>query len=347
MFLLTNAWVEHAVKQRGLQFGPISYMPILPPLWAALPTDTAHYKRPRPLTTIPSLLTLDGQSSCSCKSIQAVYNPARTTIESTCTIYTLTRGVPSHVQLQQCQACSGRRHQYIGPETRDLGVFNFNNRVLFTHDLLDDYTSAYTCSETPFTAWVKVLAQRYTTQDSQVPFVSEEVFRAAWFGYVNLQDFSNDMRCRKCGPTPEDTVWDGVTLAFHEKHLLPSLRPPTTLHENSAIRKAKYVPTQQVLKDKKLRKMIKNIILGPSLCKAATQNDSDDEDATEGVGGHGRTLTDDTLIERLTSIPLAYELLNTIDSSLAKLFRDHFGLVAISSGIKPPPPYKRLFLQVS
>jgi hypothetical protein len=39
------------------------------------------------------------------------------------------------------------------------GVFNFNNRILFTHDLLDEYTSAYTSSETPFVGWVATVSR--------------------------------------------------------------------------------------------------------------------------------------------------------------------------------------------
>ncbi|KAG6848701.1 hypothetical protein H0H93_014759, partial [Arthromyces matolae] len=131
------------------------------------------------------------------------------------------------MEVQTCTKCSGRWRQRIGPDLRESGIFNFNNHLLFTHELLDDYTSCYTTSETPFTAWIKVVTRRYEENRSPVPFVSEQVLRAAWFAYVNIQDFTKDMTCPTCGPAPTDVIWDGVSVGFSKKHMLDTLRPPT------------------------------------------------------------------------------------------------------------------------
>ncbi|EGO04522.1 hypothetical protein SERLA73DRAFT_148993 [Serpula lacrymans var. lacrymans S7.3] len=51
----------------------------------------------------------------------------------------------------------------------------------------DEYTCAYTLSETPFVAFVSTLSQRYQNHHSKVQFISEDAFRTVWFSYA-LQD---------------------------------------------------------------------------------------------------------------------------------------------------------------
>ncbi|KAF8877541.1 hypothetical protein BD779DRAFT_1475196 [Infundibulicybe gibba] len=161
-----------------------------------------------------------------------------------------TYSFPSVVETQACRLCN---HRFIGPDCQELGIFNFNNQVMFTHEILDDYTSNYTTSETPFAAWVAILARRYTIHETGGAFVSEKMFRSIWFAYVKLQYLGNDMICPRCGPCPETTIWDGVTLAFNRKHLLPTLEPPTTLHERAISRdKTCYHPGQQLIPDSNL-----------------------------------------------------------------------------------------------
>ncbi|KAF8869348.1 hypothetical protein BD779DRAFT_1614536 [Infundibulicybe gibba] len=172
----------------------------------------------------PDLIRLDtaAQGSCTCGARCTISGEK---ITRPCTVYTLTRSYESHIELQICARCSSRHRQFIGGDLRELGLFNFNNRILMTHDLLDDYTASYTSSETPFVAWVGVVSRRYQRHASPKKFIPDSVFRAAWFAYSRLQWLVGDMECPTCGPTPEDTIWDGVTLSFSKKHLLPSLRP--------------------------------------------------------------------------------------------------------------------------
>ncbi|KAJ7700934.1 hypothetical protein B0H16DRAFT_1219537, partial [Mycena metata] len=101
-----------------------------------------------------------------------------------CTVYGLFRSWETLNEIQSCNKCS---HRVIGPDCEELGIFNCNNRKLFAHDLMDDYTSAYTSSETPFSAWVSVVERRYTLHSGEQPFVSVQLFRAVWFAYAKLQ----------------------------------------------------------------------------------------------------------------------------------------------------------------
>ncbi|KAF8057790.1 hypothetical protein FPV67DRAFT_1429432 [Lyophyllum atratum] len=325
----------------------ISYLPIVPPIWAALDTDVPHYIRPNPCRQAPLLLHLDFTSTCPCGPTRTHYSPQNPIIVRDCTIYGLTEAFQSRIQVQSCSTCAGRARRFIGPEPRGLGIFNFNNRILFTHELLDDYTSVYTSSETPFTAWVTVLSRRYGANNSSAPFVTEEVFRAAWFAYVDLQDFSNDMRCKKCGPIPEDVVWDGVTVGFNKKHLLPTLRPPTVSDaNNSPVRKNRYIWKQQLLNDAKLRRRLRLVVRGipPRMDKVLDRGAClDPKDLPE----QRSEAASKAEVERVTSIPQVISDLAAVNGSLAALFDQHFGLAAVYIGTTPPSVYKKLFIQLA
>jgi hypothetical protein len=236
-----------------------------------------------------------------------------------------------------------------------------------THELLNDYTSAYTASETPFAAWVTVVTRRYESQQSQHKFLSEQMFRAAWFAYVALQNLDGDMECPSCGPSPENTIWDGITLAFNQKHLLPSLKPPTAICHDSLIReRTRYVYKQQLLPDKDLRKLVRRIISGPPPtlmpANSGTSLVANDPDRSRGPGG-GENSDDEGVTEanqaaksaeksnneifaRIEGIPLAYEKLASVNAGLGRLFGDQFGLEALRVGRWGNAVYQRFFHQV-
>ncbi|KAK7047694.1 hypothetical protein VNI00_006462 [Paramarasmius palmivorus] len=221
----------------------ISYLPILPPEWASLPTDKNLYPRPDPRQDVISVLRLSecSRSACGTHSWKA----DRPVVERECQIYTLTERLTRVIELQECPSCPAQRQCWIGPDPRQLGLFNYNNSALFTHELLDEYTNHYTSSETPFVAFVLCLGRIYETRGCR--FVGEDLFRSAWFAFADLQLLENDMWCPECGPYPESVIWDGVTLAFGKKHLRSSLAPPTQSGRDSPRRPRKRVSAQQWL----------------------------------------------------------------------------------------------------
>ncbi|KAJ7151001.1 hypothetical protein C8R46DRAFT_1229291 [Mycena filopes] len=106
------------------------------------------------------------------------------------------------------------------------------------------------------------MTRRYMATGS-LPFVSDNVFQTAWFSFSSLQVFRDDMVCPDCGPHPEDTIWDGVMLAFSRKNLLASLCPPTTVLDQAPEHASHYVYKQAFLVDADLRKSLHNIIGSP------------------------------------------------------------------------------------
>jgi len=274
-----------------------------------------------------------------------------------CTIYTLLEPFMCDVELQVCpDKCSGSRSRHIGPDGSEIGLFNYNNSLLFSHDLLDDYTLSYTTSETPFTSWVKVIQQRYERFTTGGSFVSIEIFRAVWFKYAALQSFGNDMRCPVCGPEPRIVIFDGITLAYGKKHLTSSLRPPTAPDPLSEVQECTYVKRQEGIPDKKLRGLIKFIITGRSLVVAEREISSvpsqpQIEDSDSGMEEVASTPSEKAkmlagVLERVKAIPVVEEGLRNIDQSLSLLFTRYCGVSQVVAKKHSPSVILALFRQV-
>lgn len=263
-----------------------------------------------------------------------------------CTIYTLTGILSTQIEVQKCKVCPGR---YIGPDGREMGLFNWNNRTLYTWELLDDYTSSYTSSETPFVAWVTVVNRRYLRR-GPMEFVSDKTFRAVWFSYVKLMALTGDMTCSKCGPNPDVTIFDGVTLAFNRKNLLSTMRPPTTITATSEVKGAvRPAPNLQCIKDKMTRKNIRYVLLGPKISLPDLANlvlaDSGprDEEYLKRIAEKKKA---EAMIDRIYIIPDLVKDLLEIDSDMGAMFDLYFGERSVTNTQEVPSVYRKLFLQV-
>ncbi|KAK7055857.1 hypothetical protein R3P38DRAFT_3385700 [Favolaschia claudopus] len=320
----------------------VSYKPRPPPIWAALPADTLRAQPP--LASFPTKICLDEESSCACTSGQQriFRRPQDSHIERKATIYTLSHTLCVELELQLCRC----KKRYIGPDCLSLGLFNYNNKILFSHEILDEYTSAFTTSETPFHAWVSVVSRRYSLRNSV--FCSVDIFRSAWFAYARLLSLEDDMQCPRCGTSPDNTIWDGVTLAFNKKHLLSSLEPPTQSNELSVVRdRTVYVPSQQVLPDSYSRSLVRKVVEGPPLVLGAGLRQTNDGSGDGEVDGGTGSKANKELLERLEAIPLAVNRLAGTNPPLSRVFDKHFGNGAVVNKIIAPEAYKRFFLQIS
>ena len=303
----------------------VSHRPILPPVWATLPTDSHLYERPVTTLSVPNRIALGSGGRCICGTTVARNED---TILRPCKVYSLTGVHICEIELQACSVCPRSYQRYIGPDGREDGIFNLNNKLLFTHDLLDDYTASFTSSETPFTAWVIVTQRRYQRHQSPEPFVRDAVFLAAWFAYSNVLALDGDMSCPSCGPTPDDVIWDGVSLSFHRKHLLPSLRPPTVPHEKSMERQSIYV-SQSLISSAEVRRNIRKLIDGDQ-CSVKS-------DATPSLA---------ELTEQLELLQTTTRALIGINLDLGEYFNSHFGVEMMASKKKPNAEVVQLFRQV-
>ncbi|KAL0576227.1 hypothetical protein V5O48_005763 [Marasmius crinis-equi] len=173
----------------------------------------------------------------------------------------MTGELTRNIKLLLCPSCPAHKRCFIGPDPHNLGVFNYNNSVLFSHKLLDKYTSRYTTSETLFAVFMESMGRLYKGRGQS--FVKEDLLRSVWFAYVNTQDLAYDMSCQKCGDEPNCLIWDGVTLGFGRKHVLDTLRPLTHVHAKATDRYRQYINKPQLIPDHKeapIRRLLKKWI---------------------------------------------------------------------------------------
>ncbi|EFI26926.1 hypothetical protein CC1G_15327 [Coprinopsis cinerea okayama7 len=326
--------------------GTISYRRIHVPAWASLPNDPELYPRPLPFRSVPDgPLRLDMDGSCPCASGRTKFNPMGPIELRQCRIYTFSVALEHTLEVQRCPTCPPSRRRYIGPDLRDRGLFNYNNSILVSHELLDEYTSAYTLSETPFSAWVQHMARRY--RNSGQTFMGEDLFRAIWFSYVSLQQYDDDMKCARCGDFPETVIWDGITLAFSRKHLRSTLKPPTTPSAESLVReRIRYQPHQHIIQNPKLRRTIRLVMDPPSL-DSLSDWEEEELSMTTGSPTKANRLWEAKLIQdHLDRLDRVKEGLLEICPALSNLFDNVFRLT-YAQRESPSSVCKNFFRQIS
>lgn len=208
----------------------ISSASIAPPRWCSFPSETS-YTAPKRLYELDKPLSLDVHSRCSCGAgLSTVPCPSGLFHEAR--LYDTSRSYLVSIELLACSVCRHARRK-IGPDLGDKGIFNWNNTMLFTHDLLNAFTNAYTASETPFAAFCLNVRRSYQEHGFEVPFCSEETFVRVWFAFIQLQELDSGMKCPTCGPTPKVVIADGVSLGTQRSKLTASVSPPTRTSTNS------------------------------------------------------------------------------------------------------------------
>ncbi|KAJ8596806.1 hypothetical protein M405DRAFT_725472 [Rhizopogon salebrosus TDB-379] len=183
-----------------------------------------------------SHFVLEDSSQCVCgfSIIQAVQQGhLGPPVSKTAVLYGINAQRAVTIELLPCPVCHhSRRH--IGPDLRDHGVFNWNNAMLFSHELLNAYTNSYTASETPFSAFCLTVRRSY--QDStgdEFSFCSDDTFVRVWFAFTRRQCLDSGMQCPTCGSSPDIVIADGVSLGTHVSKLTKSISPPTSVDGSS------------------------------------------------------------------------------------------------------------------
>ena len=246
------------------------------------------------------------------------------------------------MEVQPCPTCPAARRRFIGPDLVEQGLFNFNNSIIVSHELLDEYTMAFVTSETPFNAFVATVAHRYTVSGTE--FMGDDLFRSIWFAYATCLAMDNDMQCSRCGECPDTVIWDGITLAFGRKHLSATLSPPTQTSPLSLQRlNVRNQPKQQLLLDAALRKLIRQVVNPPKLEDSLPRGDDGPTSNAEQVE---LTRQSRQVVEHLARIDAVYDGLRKECETLAVFFLDAYGAVAFSQKKMAPSATMRFFLQV-
>ncbi|KAL0062839.1 hypothetical protein AAF712_010294 [Marasmius tenuissimus] len=311
----------------------ISYLPIRPPEWVLLPTDIPHYPRRSPKSPVPNVIEPReaGRSNCDVRFSPEMLEMPK--ISRRCKVYTLTEELERQIELVRCLRCHPHKHCFIGPDTRGLGLFNYNNSVLMSHELLNEYVSRFTSSVSQFAAFVEGMSRIYSRRGFL--FVKEDLFHSVWFAYASLQDFSGDMSCPVCQEEPDCVIWDGITLAYGKEHLTGDLKPLTELRTEAPVRNRHYLEKPQMIQETRkepIRRLMRCWLEG---CKPVRRRGEGDSNSDDGAPRADMSVFG-TVSERLGKV--------------SKPLKDLFGRVfllqsAIDEGLKRL--YRALFIQVT
>ncbi|KAK4691502.1 hypothetical protein P7C70_g9332, partial [Phenoliferia sp. Uapishka_3] len=149
------------------------------------------------------------------------------TKERLCRIYTTQGVIERGIEVQQC-TCHRHGDQFtIGPDLGEHGLFNWNNEIIVSHELFNDYSSQLVVSPTPLNSFQRNCRHRFAEVHSPHPFLPKTTFNLIFYAFARHQFTDTTFDCPICGDQPELVICDGVSTAFHAKERLPTLRPPT------------------------------------------------------------------------------------------------------------------------
>jgi hypothetical protein len=139
-----------------------------------------------------------------------------------------------------CRCCN-QISSYDGLED---GIFNYNGKILFTHSLLNFYTTAYSVTSYPFNAFVLTMNRIYTERGLGLTFVSRPTFLTAWCRFVKLQQWEYKFVCPICGYDPEIIFCDGTSVSI-QKIYADSLRSPIDVDKDLPLRESTYLSSTE------------------------------------------------------------------------------------------------------
>ncbi|KAH7097347.1 hypothetical protein BKA62DRAFT_624087, partial [Auriculariales sp. MPI-PUGE-AT-0066] len=218
----------------------ISYRPVPPPRWSQ--PQTSHVRLSTDPRTLPPTFQLGPHSRCRCGA------PALDTAPVTklsCVVYGPTSASKHLVCVKPCSRCPRERNMFAGPDLGGFGIFNYNNTKMFLHVVLNEYSTAIARMEAPFHAYTQLIQNRYVDCCSPIQFVSDDLFRAAWFSRARLIEQVNSMHCDICGDEPECVIFDGQTGGFDADMKTSLLRPPTTIMPDSVAKLGAVKPARE------------------------------------------------------------------------------------------------------
>lgn len=206
----------------------VSYLSIPPIPASKMPWDLETTRMTFPIP-LPTLFKLDSLSKCAyCGQLYS--NTEIKVVETKLWDYSGCYEVK--VETSNCGGHC-KNGDNIGPDLSQFAIFNYSNKHLFTHFVLDSYTASMATSETPFISFISLLQYMYSRQkiDSIPP--PSKVFRNAWFDYIRLQNFDSRMTCPQCGSEPEIVIADGISMGYTAKFKSGTLKPPTAISPTS------------------------------------------------------------------------------------------------------------------
>ncbi|KDQ56421.1 hypothetical protein JAAARDRAFT_132449 [Jaapia argillacea MUCL 33604] len=197
--------------------------------------EVDHEAADRENTLLPFLqgqfIPFDQTSQCCCGVTSSIVNPACKVVKLA-VVYGLMMRFNVEIELVPCLSCR-HAHCQLGADLGCFGLFNWNNTMIFSHELLNGFTNLYTASETPFSAFCLTVRCTYMDHDLKNSFCSDKTFVRVWFPFTHLQTLDSGMSCPTCGPSPKVVIADGISLGIHHSKMSALVCPPMQVTDAS------------------------------------------------------------------------------------------------------------------
>jgi CxC4 like cysteine cluster associated with KDZ transposases len=185
---------------------------------------------PFDLEALPAAFMLGPNARCSCGSREI--NPFNDRSMGIIILYTIAGAVIRDIETIYCNNCRNTRGR-VGPDLGEFGIFNWNNRIGFTHELMNHFTIDFTRAGMPIYTFREKIAEIYIGRRS-LPFVSYQLFSSAYSCFISLQQLGTNMQCTHCKDNPRIVIVDGVSISFPANGI-ESLKPPTACDKEKAL----------------------------------------------------------------------------------------------------------------
>lgn len=269
---LASSAEEQGAEERGsysasAPLASISFQPRALPPWARVDRLDAKSAgggspHPPPLTpsSVPTRLDLSLSSArCRCghtitslkSSLPDHEWKALRATEREAVVFGPSWAVRTKIELIRCDK-HGNGLSFIGSDLSELGrelshclrclclaelapsVFNWNNNIIFTHELFDSFLSLLLASGTPFNAFHATVERQYEYHAVDVPFPSVDTFRRAALRYIDLLNTESTMACPDCGGEPRHVIVDGYCgLSFQAGRATGGISGPTVIVDDA------------------------------------------------------------------------------------------------------------------
>lgn len=149
------------------------------------------------------------------------------------TLYSLENTIQVKTYEICCPMCQ-RIYHYDGNHDH---ILNWNNHYLFTHCLLNHYTSNLSNYMITFIAFITTIKNLYQENGSK-KFISQSFFEKIYFLFLDLQEWDNELLwCILCDKKLENIIegvsMDGTSLRFQKRYLNKNRITPTTTNKTN------------------------------------------------------------------------------------------------------------------
>jgi len=156
----------------------ISHDPIPVPVWLRLESEPEliHFKK-RELTFLD--MVNEGTLLRCVNGHELVFSEDMDTVDTAAILYTTTDAFDFMLPAVPCVQCAntdGETYFCCGPDMGNLGIFNYNNHSLFTHDLLYECLSRKLTTGEPLNSFCTITDRTYVENGSRFSFCGKATF---------------------------------------------------------------------------------------------------------------------------------------------------------------------------